>query len=73
MKKRVGRGTPLHVGVVHTENIESARLLKKEVETCFDCVDLELLELGPVLASHLGPGFFGIGFYSDEEWQPDQY
>jgi len=73
MKKRAGGGSPVHVGVVHTENMESARLLKKEVEACFDCAELELLELGPVLASHLGPGFFGVGFYSDEEWQPDQY
>ena len=73
MKKRVGGGSPVHVGVVHTENMESARLLKKEIEACFDCAELELLELGPVLATHLGPGFFGVGFYSDEEWQPDQH
>lgn len=72
MKLRQGGRTPDHVGVVHTANMESALLLKKEVEACFDCADLELLELGPVLASHLGPGFFGIGFYSDDEWQPEQ-
>jgi DegV family protein with EDD domain len=71
MRERTKDGYPVHVGVVHTQNIESAGLLKSRVEGSFDCAELETIELGPVLASHLGPGFFGIGFYSDGEWQPD--
>ena len=71
MKKRVGGSTPVHVGVVHTHAIEPSLALKKEVEAGFNCAELEVVELGPVLGTHLGPGFFGIGFYSDEEWQPD--
>jgi fatty acid-binding protein DegV len=33
---------------------------------------MDLVELGPVLGTHIGPGFFGLGFYTDKDWQPDQ-
>lgn len=73
MKKRVTGSTPLHIGVVHTHAIELALALKKEVQASFNCAELELIELGPVLGTHIGPGFFGLGFYSEQEWQPNQY
>jgi len=73
MKKRVTESTPLHVGVVHTNALEAGLALKKAVETGFNCAELEFLELGPVMGTHIGPGFFGIGFYSEEQWQPDRY
>ena len=63
--RRAGREAPLYVGVVHTENLEPALMLKERVAEEFNCAELEVFELGPVLASHLGPGFFGIGFYGE--------
>ena len=72
MKERIKGNTPIHVSVVHTHDIEPALALKKGVEASFDCAEMEFLELGPVLGAHIGPGFFGVGFYSDEDWQPDQ-
>lgn len=71
MKERMRSGYPVHAGVVHTRNNQAAWLLKSQVNDSFNCIELETIEMGPVLASHLGPGFFGIGFYSDGEWQPD--
>ncbi|MFO8144085.1 MAG: DegV family protein [Dehalococcoidales bacterium] len=66
MNRRISGESPIYVDVVHTKNLEPALLLKERVAEEFNCVDLELIELGPVLASHLGPGFFGIGFYGEE-------
>ncbi|GAJ22991.1 unnamed protein product, partial [marine sediment metagenome] len=36
------------------------------------CAEFGLMELGPVLGTHIGPGFFGIGFYGQQDWQPSQ-
>jgi DegV family protein with EDD domain len=72
MRSRVPENTPIHVGVAHTNALEWALELKEEVGKAFNCAEMDLVELGSVLGTHLGPGFFGIGFYSDEEWQPDR-
>jgi fatty acid-binding protein DegV len=71
MKERVKASTPIHAAVVHTHTIELALALKKAVEYNFNCAEIEILELGPVLGTHIGPGFFGLGFYSEQDWQPD--
>jgi len=70
MRARIGGGTPIHVGVAHTHALELAQVLKERVQASFNCAELDLFELGPVLGTHIGPGFFGIAFYSSEEWQP---
>lgn len=70
MKERVKGSTPIHVVVVHTHAMELAVALQKEVEANFNCAEIELMELGPVLGTHIGPGFFGLGFYSEQDWQP---
>jgi len=73
MRQRIGRKTPIHVIVAHTNAIEPALALKKEVQASFNCAELELIQLGPVLGTHIGPGFFGLGCYSEQEWKPNQY
>ncbi len=72
MRERMKGSAPIHVIVVHTHAIEPALVLKKEVQAHFNCVELGLIELGPVLGTHIGPGFFGLGFYSEQDWQPSQ-
>jgi DegV family protein with EDD domain len=67
------RETPavlLHVGVAHTHAPELARTLAEQVGAGFNVAELDIIELGPVLGTHAGPGFLGIAFYSDEEWRP---
>jgi len=56
--------------VVHTHAAELALMLKEGVQARFSCAEMGLTELGPVLGTHIGPGFFGIGFYSERDWQP---
>lgn len=73
MRERIEGSTPIHAVVVHTHAIELALVLQKEVQAGFNCAELDLLELGPVLGTHIGPGFFGLGFYSEQDWQPNQY
>lgn len=73
MKERIKGNTPIHVTGVHTHAQELAMKLQKKVEANFNCAELGLIELGPVLGAHIGPGFFGLGFYSEQDWQLDQY
>jgi len=72
MGERVKGDVPIHAIVVHTHAIEPALALQKEVQARFNCAEFGLMELGPVLGTHIGPGFFGIGFYSQQDWQPSQ-
>jgi len=72
MKSRIKPGMPVHVGVAQTNASESALALSERVKATFNCAEIDLVELGPVLGTHLGPGFFGTAFYSDEEWRPDR-
>lgn len=70
MGERVKESVPIHAIVVHTHAIEPALALKEEVQARFNCAEFGIVELGPVLGTHIGPGFFGIGFYSEQDWQP---
>jgi len=72
MGERVKGNVPIHAIVVHTHTIEPALVLKDEVQARFNCAELGVVELGPVLGTHIGPGFFGIGFYSEQDWQPSR-
>ncbi len=67
---RVDGDSPIHAMVVHSHNSEAALGLKGEIEAKFNCVELGVVELGPVLGTHVGPGFFGLGFYSERDWKP---
>ncbi len=71
VEKRIGGGTSLHGWVAHTCIPEKALAFKEELHAYFDWAELRLLELGPVLGTHMGPGFIGLGFYSGEQWQPE--
>jgi DegV family protein with EDD domain len=72
MKSRIRPGISIHVGVAQTNALESARALGERVRATFNCAELDFVELGPVLGTHLGPGFFGTAFYSEHDWRPDR-
>jgi len=72
MAERAKGSAPIHAMVVHTHAAELALMLKEEVQARFNCAELGFVELGPALGTHIGPGFFGIGFYSEQDWQPGQ-
>jgi len=59
----------LHGWVAHTHVPEMAQVLDERLHEAFHWVDLRLFELGPVLGAHMGPGFVGVSFYCEEDWQ----
>lgn len=66
MAQRVEERARIHGAIVHTRASEEALVLEKEVRARFDCDELYFIELGPVFATHTGPGTLGMAFYSDE-------
>jgi DegV family protein with EDD domain len=69
MDKRVKGGASLHGWITHSHVLETAVALQQKLQDRFNWTELRCFELGPVLGTHVGPGFIGIGFYSDEDWQ----
>jgi len=68
LEKRVEGDTAICGWLAHTHVFETALTVKEALQERFNWAELRFLELGPVLGTHLGPGFIGLGFYSDEEW-----
>ena len=69
VEKEVKESVSLHGWVAHTRVPEAARLLEKRLREGFHWRELRLFEMGPVLGTHMGPGFVGVGFYCDENWR----
>ncbi len=63
MEERVG-GRPVHVAVFHGNAPDEASELEQQVRGKFNCVELFISEIGPVLGVHSGPGALGLTFYS---------
>jgi DegV family protein with EDD domain len=64
MAVRVG-GKPVHIAILHADMLEDAEVLRQQVEGQFDCVELYVTELTPVMGAHTGPGVLGVVFYVD--------
>ncbi len=65
VEERVPGGTPVHVAVIHAQAVEEASAFEKEVRARFNCAEMYLSELGPVIGTHVGPGAIGLAFYTD--------
>jgi len=72
VEKRSEGSTSLHGSIRHAHALEAALALERELRAHFNWAELDFLELGPIFGTHLGPGTFGIAFYGDKDWQPDQ-
>jgi len=55
---------PLHVAVMHTAIPEEAEALKQRISDEFNCVDLLLTEVSPIIGYAIGPGSLGLAFYT---------
>ena len=62
--RRRASGMPLHVAVMHTAVPEEAEVLKQRISDEFNCVELLLTEVSPIIGYAIGPGALGIAFYT---------
>ena len=64
MRDRV-RQSPVHVAVMHAYTPEEAEKLKERIATDFNCAELWVVEMSPVMGYATGTGTLGIAFYQD--------
>ncbi len=66
MGKKVAKGQPLHVAVVHADAPNEAMEIKNRIASHFNCEELFITEFTPVMGVHTGPGLIGVAFYSGD-------
>lgn len=54
---------PLHVMVHYTDNIEEGKQLKETVTSRYNCTEVYMTDLTPVMTTHTGPAV-ALSFYS---------
>ena len=64
VQERAGDGN-LHVAALHFAAAEEVAKLEAELRARFKIAELYTSEIGPVIATHGGPGIIGLVFYKD--------
>ncbi len=64
VEEEVG-GRALHAAILHADASGDAEALRAKVAGRFNCVELYVTELTPVMGVHTGPGVLGIAFYAE--------
>lgn len=60
------RERSVHAAVVHAEALDEAERLCQEVASRFNCQELYVTDLTPVMGTHAGPGVLGMAWWSEE-------
>ncbi len=63
IRQRVGEGARIKVAFTHVAAAEQLERLREGVLSHFDCVEVLVSPLSPVLAVHSGPGTVGLSFF----------
>ena len=66
MRKKIEKGQPFHVAVMHADAMDRAIALRDQIASQFDCAELFITEFTPVMGAHTGPGVIGVAFYSGD-------
>jgi DegV family protein with EDD domain len=56
---------PVHAAVLHADARTDADDLYERVTKGFNCLELHIAELTPVMGTHTGPGLLGLAYYVD--------
>ncbi len=65
MAEEVPAGARLHAAVLHGQAPAEATALAERLKVRFQPVEVFTGEVGPVLATHAGPGVLGVAFYCE--------
>lgn len=60
------RERPVHAAVIHADALNEAEWLRQEVACFFNCRELYVTDLTPVMGTHGGPGVLGVAWWSEE-------
>jgi DegV family protein with EDD domain len=60
------RERPVHAAVVHAEALDEAERLRQEVASFFNCRELYVTDLTPVMGTHASPGVLGVAWWTEE-------
>jgi DegV family protein with EDD domain len=63
VKEHADTNKPLHVMAHYTDNIEDGEQLKEMVTARYNCAEVYMTDLTPVMTTHTGPAI-GLSFYS---------
>jgi len=55
----------VHAAILHADSSEDSEDLRGRVQDRFECVELHVTELTPVMGTHTGPGLLGLAYYVD--------
>jgi DegV family protein with EDD domain len=58
-------GRKLHAAILHADVPAEAEALRQEIQEEFNCAELHVTEMTPVMGAHTGPGVLGIAFYAE--------
>lgn len=62
MHREVGQ-EPITAAIVHADSEDKAQEWKREITSNFNCSELTLCEVGPVVGTHAGPGAVGVTWH----------
>jgi fatty acid-binding protein DegV len=57
---------PVHTAVVYADALGKAEWLRQEVASLFNCRELHVTDLTPVMGTHADPGVLGVAWWSEE-------
>ena len=63
MRNQVGNSEPVHVAVMHTDNLEEAENLKERIANEFNCAELFITDFTPIMGYATGRGTLALAFY----------
>ncbi len=66
LSEEYAQGRPAHIGIVHADAEQTGQEFYEQVKQRLDCREIFLIELSPVVGTHVGPGTIGIALYADE-------
>jgi DegV family protein with EDD domain len=64
MDERVGSSDAIHAAVLHCDAAQDAQRLAEKIAVRFNCAELHIVEAGPTIGAHGGPGTLGVTFYA---------